>query len=235
MNSIIKNILFDIDGTLIGQKIRGDITLRTFYLENKEKFDNVSEKEFFNLWLNAGKINFQQFLKGEISFEEKITSQILEVFKHSSSEIDRHKANMIFNKFLPLYEENLQLYEDVIPCLEDLKKEGYRLGIISNGHSEDQRKKLNKFGIKDYFSTIVISGDIGFAKPNPKIFLESIKILNVDPQDVIYIGDMIEMDIIAANKVGMKAIWINRAKREVKFDGPSISDLTNLKEIIEMK
>ncbi|GAH80392.1 unnamed protein product [marine sediment metagenome] len=50
---MIKNILFDIDGTLIGQKIRGDITLRTFYLENKEKFDNVSEKEFFNLWLNA--------------------------------------------------------------------------------------------------------------------------------------------------------------------------------------
>jgi len=232
---MIKNILFDIDGTLIGQKIRGDITLRTFYLENKEKFDNVSEKEFFNLWLNAGKINFQQFLKGEISFEEKITSQILEVFKHSSSEIDRHKANMIFNKFLPLYEENLQLYEDVIPCLEDLKKEGYHLGIISNGHSEDQRKKLNKFGIKDYFSTIVISGDIGFAKPNPKIFLESINILNVDPQDVIYIGDMIEMDIIAANKVGMKAIWINRAKKEVKFDGTSISDLTNLKEIIEMK
>ena len=74
---MIKNILFDIDGTLIGQKIRGDITLRTFYLENKEKFDNVSEKEFFNLWLNAGKINFQQFLTGELSFE--VTSQILEV------------------------------------------------------------------------------------------------------------------------------------------------------------
>ena len=69
--------MFDLDGTLIGQKNASFIVLKQFYTENKNKFGKLEQNEFFDKWFKAGRKNFQEFLKGEISFEEKMIIQTL--------------------------------------------------------------------------------------------------------------------------------------------------------------
>lgn len=229
---MIEAITFDLDGTLIGQKKSSSKVLKQFYLENKVRFGDLKEKDFFNTWFNAGKKNLQEFLKGEITFEEKIITQIQEFYKSLKDVISKNEAKRIYDKFSPIYEKNLILYDDVIPCLEFLKKEGYQVGLITNGHPKDQGEKMRKFDIEKYFYPIIISGEIGFVKPNVEIFLECSKILELPPQNIIYIGDIVEMDVIGAINAGMKGIWLNREKGERKFDIDSITNLDELKILL---
>lgn len=100
------------------------------------------------------------------------------------------------------------MFDDVIPCLELLKD--CRLGIITNGDSIQQRQKLEQLGIQAYFQTVVVSGDIGVSKPNPEIFIEACKIASVRPEECLFIGDNLAVDILASEKIGMRGIWLNR-------------------------
>ncbi|WP_211750392.1 HAD-IA family hydrolase [Paenibacillus sp. Marseille-Q4541] len=123
------------------------------------------------------------------------------------------KAQHYFQIHLNLFEENWKPFEDVIPCLEAHKE--YRLGIITNGDSTQQRQKLKKIGIFDYFEIVIAAGDIGVSKPNTEIFRYACSMAQEHPADRIYIGDNLETDIFPCEKIDMKGIWLNR-KNEIK-------------------
>lgn len=230
---MIKAVMFDLDGTVIGLKKASSVVLNQFYSENKIRFGNMEQHEFFNNWFKAGRNSLQEFLKGSITFEEKMTTQILEFFKNSNNPLKENEARDIFNKFSPIYEENIMLFDDVIPCLEYLTKEKYILGIITNGHIRDQKAKLRRFNLESYFPIVIISGEIGFAKPSPEIFLKCINLLKLNPQEIMYVGDKPEMDVIAANKVGIRGIWLNRASENNLDDIESISNLNDLRNLLD--
>ncbi|MFX0033089.1 MAG: HAD family hydrolase [Candidatus Hodarchaeota archaeon] len=230
---MIEAIMFDLDGTLIGQKTASSNILKQLYSENKKKFREITQKEFLESWFKVAKKNIQEFFRGEITFEDKVISQISDLFSIFDYKLNKSQAKEIYDKLLPIYEKNIKLYDDVIPCLEMLKKEGFRLGIITNGHSKDQREKLIRYNLKSYFSPIIVSGDIGFAKPNKEIFLECIKLLDLPPQNILYVGDLVEMDVLGANKVGIKGVWINRNNQEREHDIISIRSLMELEALIK--
>ena len=85
------------------------------------------------------------------------------------------------------YVEHWSLYDDVRPVLDALP--AGRLGIISNGNSVNQREKLRRTGIFHLFSMVLISSDIGVAKPDPRIFEEGAMRLGVEPHACVYVGD----------------------------------------------
>ncbi|MFW9773366.1 MAG: HAD family hydrolase [Promethearchaeota archaeon] len=231
---MIKAVMFDLDGTLLGQKIASSNVLKQLYLENKDYFKEITQKDFLDRWSKVAKKNVQEFFKGEISFEDKVIMQIQDLFDSFSYKMLKSETKEIFDKLLPIYENSIILYDDVIPCLEWLKRNKYRLGIITNGHSKDQRDKLIKYNLEKFFSPIVVSGDIGYAKPSKEIFLECIRLLDLPPQSILYIGDLIEMDVLGANNVGMKGIWINRHNlEESNYDIISIRSLKELKTLIK--
>jgi len=230
---MIEAIMFDLDGTLIGQKTASSNVLKQLYLENKKKFRDITQKDFLESWFEVAKKNVQEFFRGEITFEDKVISQIEDLFSIFEYKLNKSQAKEIYDKLLPIYEKNIKLYDDVIPCLEMLKQEGFRLGIITNGHSKDQREKLIRYNLKSYFSLILVSGDIGFAKPNEEIFLECIKLLDLPPQNILYVGDLVEMDVLGANKVGMKGVWINRNNQESKHNIISIRSLMELEALVK--
>ena len=230
---MIEAIIFDLDGTLVGQEKSGSIVLKQFYQEIKNRFNYLKEKEFIDIWFKVGKRNLNEFLIGKITFEEKIVAQIQELFKSLNRKLSKKEAKALYEKLSPVYKKNLMLYSDVIPCLDLLRKEKYHLGIITNGHPMDQREKLLKFNIDNYFSPIIISGEIGYAKPDQRIFIHCAKKLNLLPQEIIYVGDLIEMDVIGANNAGMKGVWLNRENRQSNFDIDSITNLSELKSLLK--
>ncbi|MBR0473532.1 MAG: HAD family hydrolase [Erysipelotrichaceae bacterium] len=99
------------------------------------------------------------------------------------------------------------LSDDTIETLEALKDK-YRLGIITNGTHYSQWNKIRLTGIEKYFELIMVSQDVGFEKPDKRIFLAASDKLGLRPEECMYIGDTYSNDVYGAYNAGMNAVWI---------------------------
>tara|TARA_B100000029_G_scaffold368747_1_gene362489 strand:+ start:11964 stop:12668 length:705 start_codon:yes stop_codon:yes gene_type:complete len=112
----------------------------------------------------------------------------------------------IYNEALFNY---LTLYDGVEDALSWLH-DRFSLGLITNGPSEFQRKKIEQLGISKYFDGIIVSGEFGEHKPNPKIFNFAVESLNSSVEDSVHIGDRPDSDIDGAQSVGITGILVRK-------------------------
>lgn len=114
---------------------------------------------------------------------------------------------------------DIELYPDVKETLDHLKKAGLKLGVVTNGFESDVRAILPRVGLTSFFDVIVTIDMVGKLKPNKEIFLQALNKLKVDPEEVLFIGDILEIDYKGARRVGMNAVLIDRddkVKKKVK-------------------
>lgn len=103
------------------------------------------------------------------------------------------------------------VYEETFRVLDELKRGGYQLLLLTNGSPDLQEEKLAGVPqLAPYFDHIVISGAFGQGKPSSAIFRHAMELLGIDADEGIMIGDKLTTDILGANGVGMKSVWINR-------------------------
>jgi putative hydrolase of the HAD superfamily len=123
---------------------------------------------------------------------------------------------------------DLVLFDDVAAALDDLKRRGLKLGLISN-IERDMTATLEKLGLSAMMNTIVTSQDTGFTKPQPEIFRYALNKANVSADEAVYIGDQYQVDVIGANGAGMQGILIDRDNYyEENLDCPKIKSLKDL-------
>jgi len=121
----------------------------------------------------------------------------------------------------------LALYPDVEPTLTRLKFEGFSMGLISNAPA-DTAKTVESLGLNDYLDPVVISGSVGYTKPNPEIFRIAMKLADVQPEMAAHVGDFYEADVAGAKNAGMLGILLDR---EGSFDGPDCPRIGSLSEV----
>ena len=81
-------------------------------------------------------------------------------------------------------------YPDVLPCLERVRELGLKTGVVSNISSEDNlRRELDGLELTEYFPVLVASGSVGFTKPAKEIFGIAIKRVQLDPGEIVFVGD----------------------------------------------
>ena len=96
----------------------------------------------------------------------------------------------------------------VKPTLARLRQQGYLLGLITNGESSLQRKKLRLLELEDSFDRILISGDWGLSKPDVRVFAMMAEWLGVEPREMVYAGDHPLNDVDASRRAGCTPVWI---------------------------
>ncbi|NUN66129.1 HAD hydrolase-like protein [Pseudanabaena biceps] len=106
------------------------------------------------------------------------------------------------------------IYEDTIPALEKWRQQGINLGLLSNFDSRIY-PVVEALGLKDYFSSITISTEIGAAKPDRLIFESALTKhqLQRSPELAWHIGDSFDEDYLGAKAVGITAVWLDRDRR----------------------
>jgi HAD superfamily hydrolase (TIGR01509 family) len=98
---------------------------------------------------------------------------------------------------------------DVKPVVLELRKRGYRLGIIANTITETEIPDwLEEDGLTDHFETVVLSSKTGLRKPGPEIYLEAARRLGVEPARSMYVGDNPSRDILGARLAGFGLVVI---------------------------
>jgi putative hydrolase of the HAD superfamily len=106
-----------------------------------------------------------------------------------------------------------ELFPDTLPTLEHFSRD-YSLGLLTNGASDLQRRKIEGAGIGRYFDQVLISGESGFAKPDRRAYELLLARLGSTADRAIMIGDRLATDIQGALGAGMRAVWVNRSGKE---------------------
>ncbi|HEM4137138.1 TPA: HAD family hydrolase [Streptococcus suis] len=115
--------------------------------------------------------------------------------------------------------------------------QGIAMGIITNGPYRHQLRKIRTMGLVNWFELehVLISGQVGITKPNPAIFQLMGERLGMSGEDICYLGDSFENDVVGAKAANWKAIWFNHRKR-VEPIAPYQADkvVTDWDELVEV-
>jgi len=210
MTEEIDAVMFDLGGTLIDLEPTKDVVFHRVLVrhghkapladiakaiaEAERKFDKesadldgVHEDRFWT--------KFDKFVLDRVSYR----GDLKEFAKDVSSEFERIVPDV----------KSWTEYADTRPLLDNLQARDFKLGLISNA-TDLARKVLNHLGLSKYFETVIISDEVGFRKPDKRIFRLAASKANVAPNRTLYVGDKFEVDVVGARKAGMNSILIDR-------------------------
>lgn len=137
-------------------------------------------------------------------------------------------------------ESNLKVYDDVYSTLQWLSKKPLTRGIISAGITIKQAEKLIRLGVLEFVtaSAIFFTDQVGFSKPNPKLYRRVLETLDLQPERCLYVGDNPTHDIDPCNNDGWTTVRIRRSGRYAQLEGETkpdyeIRDFLELRRILE--
>lgn len=206
-----KGLLFDLYGTTIDLKSN----------ESYEEFNKMS------WWLaqegiqvsGEGLMHFYKQKSSELYSKAGAGAEfpdvdILQVFREaiyffSGRDRGREFARKAALVFRAITIKSIRLYPNTRRVLRELKRRGYRTGIISNAQAAFTIPEVEDLGIKQFFDFILLSSDIGCGKPERKIYETAARQLEISPQETAIIGDDLHGDIYAPQQMGFKTVYFN--------------------------
>lgn len=130
-----------------------------------------------------------------------------------------------------------RLYEGAGETLRYFREQGYQLAIISDGVYDRSytERLLQSLGIASLFSRVVLSSEVGWRKPDPRIFAEACQELKVTPGECLFVGDKEKADIIGARNYGMFTIKFQPQGLFLKSSAADfrIRKWSELKQVVE--
>ena len=156
--------------------------------------------------------NFTKVLDGEISIHDAMTERICTLCTRFGHPLAPADVPETVRRYDAAYQKNRR----AVPCSRELLallKEEAQVGIITNGFKDLQEEKIAICRISPLIDILVISEDIGYKKPDRRIFENALMLAEVDPGESVYVGDSWNVDILPAHGCGMKAVWLNRYRQ----------------------
>lgn len=120
------------------------------------------------------------------------------------------------------------------PLLRCLQARKHPMAVVTNG-SKSQRDKIEVLDASRYFEAVLISGEVGIAKPDPRIFRQALSRLNAAPGQSVFVGDSMEYDIAGARSAGMMTVYIRKGEAEDPDEALCdlvVSDLRELSDLV---
>jgi 2-haloalkanoic acid dehalogenase type II len=229
-------ILFDAYGTVldVGTYHR-DITQHVVQ-QSKTLFGIATSVDEFNAyWNKEFELAFQDVIAycGEFRNMRDLygisTKNVFHRYGIHVQDAYIQELNYTYKKML---DEAVTILPNVKKTLDTLYANGLRLGMVSNGDTEELLAHLN--GVSDLFEVIITSEEFEVYKPHPRIFNETLQKMGIAREKTAFVGDSIISDICGAKKAGLKTIWYNKRRRSQTHGLCSDFEIRDMAEVLEM-
>lgn len=220
MEMMIKAFIFDFDETLSNRQIATYEKLHKYFDEHL----NIDEDELEAFIQDA-------MLADELGYttKEERTERMFTRYPQY-----KYLQDDYVNWWIDCPVEKTYLFEETMDVLIKLKEKNYKIGIITNGESILQHRKIELVGIDKYLDAVIVSEDVNIRKPNPEIFEMMAQKLNLKCEECCMVGDTFSTDILGAIKSGMDYVTIFRDKyRPIKTKYKRIYNLNELLDLYE--
>jgi putative hydrolase of the HAD superfamily len=206
----VKNVLFDFGDTLVqaSPEYNLDTCLWRLVKSLARNDISVSLEDVKRAYETTyRKIHTRNSLQ-EVTYDV-VLSQTLSLCGYSLKPSDKAIVEAA-EAFMECWMQAKTMEKNVPSLLRRLKKK-YSLSVVSNlAYSPAVRKTLERFGVANYFDAIIVSADVGWRKPSPKIFKKALRTLGISASETVYVGDELDHDVEGAKKVGMHTILLKR-------------------------
>ena len=120
---------------------------------------------------------------------------------------DEALADRIADAFTEMRRNEYRLYPDAHATVDALRDAGVKLALVTNGASDMQRHKIERFDLSHRFHHIQIEGEFGQGKPELAVYRHALERLGCEASDAWMVGDNYEWEVVAPQKLGMCGIW----------------------------
>lgn len=195
---MVKAVIFDLDETLLNRAIAVE---QMFFMILEKCYDGVE-----NLAKNEMLRKFKEYDKDSYGDNDK-----RKVFDSFFSEfppkyiLQRNESQNFWNNNFP---QCFTINQDTINLVNTIKDQ-VKVAIITNGSTQRQKAKISNTNLDSCFDIVIISEEVGYRKPDKEIFELALNKLEVQPQDVLFVGDDIERDIGGCQNANINGIWLN--------------------------
>ena len=121
-------------------------------------------------------------------------------------------AQAMAERYRDLRDQSIHLIPGAVEALERLRARGVSLGLVTNGTGPDQRAKIERFDLTRHFNHILIEGEFGCGKPDTRVYQAAMDALRSRPAETWFVGDNLEWDVAAPQRLGLSAIWVDAAR-----------------------
>jgi putative hydrolase of the HAD superfamily len=207
----VKYIFFDLDETLSDHQYacrQGIHAIADLHPELRTRSVEELEAEFWRR-LNG---NYAQVLSGALSMNDTRAERIAALFQFCGAQPPASTVTLqeLSKLYVSRYDQSLRAIPGVTEVLTRLKRQNACIGVVTNGFTSIQRKKLEACGLSSFIDHLITSEQIGTAKPDPAIFRAALTVCGAKPHQAVMIGDSWVNDIEGSHAVGICTIWLNR-------------------------
>jgi len=226
----LKAIFFDADGTLVNHK-ECERQALAYVFDNigvscKSEYQDVFRHIEQTIW------DTESYDGIHVPRENVFTYRFKVLFEKLSINYDDcTKANDFFKIGLA---DSAALNVNAVEVVEYLYSKGYLLCVVTNGLIKLQKPRVINSKIGEYITHIMVSEEVGAHKPNPLIFTSLLNRIQLNPDNVIMVGDSIKNDIQGAKNAGIKSVWYNPEHTKNRTDLLPDYEIASLLELKEM-
>ena len=213
----ISGIIYDLDDTLISRDEAFYSGFTTKFYENFVDQNNIDFETFFQIMKDADKLT-------------KWSPEKENLFNELRKKIELNKENDFYvNFFWDSIVKSVKPDLEANKHLEKLNGIKFPWGVLTNGYKY-QHEKMKRSGVGNLAPFYIVSGDFGCHKPCKEVFIEASKKINLPCEEILFVGDTAETDIIGAQSVGMKTAWI-RMGRSYPLENKPDFEIDHVKEL----
>ena len=202
-------IFFDMDDTLLDAYAKPADAWRRLLGRHARKLDGRDIEELLAAILAAGR-PFWADAVNAARWRLDIAGARRQVVRGGFAALnfeDTALADEIADAFTQMRRDEYRLFPDAIATLDGLRAQGVKLALITNGASDMQRHKIDRFDLARHFDHIQIEGEFGRGKPELDVYHHALAQVGVAPRDTWMVGDNLEWDVLAPMQLGIHGIW----------------------------